>query len=45
MKIIGGGLILFKSGLSLETNNASLIKSLKGFDSYIKIQKSSNEPT
>ena len=35
---------MFKSGLSLETNNASLIKSLKGFDSYVKIEKSSNEP-
>ena len=34
-----------KYGLSLETNNASLIKSLKGFDSYVKIEKSSNEPT
>ena len=36
---------MFKSGLSLETNNASLIKSLKRLDSYVKIEKSSNEPT
>ena len=38
-------MILFKSGLSLETNKDSLIKSLNGFDSYIKTEKSSNEPT
>ena len=36
---------MFKSGLSLETNKDSLIKSLNGFDSYIKTEKSSNEPT
>ena len=36
---------MFKSGLPLETNKDSLIKSLNGFDSYIKTEKSSNEPT
>ena len=36
---------LLKSDLSLETNKDSLIKSLNGFDSYIKIEKPSNKPT
>ena len=31
--------------MSLETNNASLIKRLKEFHSYVKIEKSSNKPT
>ena len=31
--------------MSLQTSKDSLIKGLNGFDSYIKIEKSSNEPT
>ena len=36
---------LFKSGLSLGTNKDSLIKSLNGFESHVKIEKTSNDPT
>ena len=36
---------LFKSGLSYETNKDSVIKSLNRYDSYVKIEKVSNNPT
>ena len=36
---------LFKSDSSLEANKNSLTKSLNGFDSNVKIEKSSNKPT
>ena len=36
---------MFKSGLSLETNKDSLIKSLNGFKLQVKTDKFSNDPT